>query len=50
LVPARRERQRLKRLHLDDAAHPLLGFRLGLQPREQRDCLIRLLLGEQQPR
>ena len=50
LVAAGRQRQRPQRLDLDDAAHPVLGRRLGEQPVQQRQRLTGAVLREQHPR
>jgi hypothetical protein len=43
------QRQRLEAAHLDDAAGPPLGGRLGVQPLQQPQGPLGGLLGEQHP-
>src|SRR6266542_271601 len=49
-LAAGRQRQRLQRLDLDDAASPLLRRRRGAQPLQQPQRLVGPVLGEQHPR
>ena len=49
VVAAGRQRQRLQREYLDDATHPALGGRCGVQPLQQRERLGGAVLREQHP-
>jgi len=42
-------RQRQQRARLDEPARPVLGFRRGVQPGEQREGRAGPVLGEQEP-